>query len=154
MEYRFTDGSNIDFALLCYELDEYLDELTGGKIDRSQYIPFNQLDDIHDVIIAYNRGEPVGCASYKKYDFGIAEMKRVFIRSSYRGQNISKIILKKLEKRAIAQGYREMILESGEPLAVAMKLYKSIGYKIIANYGQYIDMPDSICMRKYLRDLD
>ena len=153
MEYKFADGSNADFILLCHELDDYLDELVGNKFDRSQYIPFNQLDDIHDVIIAYDKGKPIGCASYKKYALEIAEMKRVFIRSSHRGQGISKVMLRELEERATAQGYTEMILESGEPLEVAMILYKSTGYEIIPNYGQYTDMPDSICMRKYLQGL-
>jgi len=150
MEYKFANGSNADFILLCHELNAYLDELVGNKFDRSPYIPFNQLEDIHDVVIAYHQAKPIGCASYKKYDDGVAEMKRVFVRSGYRGKGISKTMLKKLEERAIGQGYREMILETGEPLEVSMKLYKSNGYEIIPNYAQYIDMPDSICMRKYL----
>ena len=150
MKYIFADGTNADFIILCHELDDYLDELVGNKFDRSQYIPFNQLGDIHDVIIAYHQAEPVGCASYKKYGCEIAEMKRVFVRSGHRGNGIAKVMLKKLEERAIGQGYREMILETGEPLEVSMKLYKSNGYELIPNYGQYFDMPDSICMRKYL----
>jgi Predicted acetyltransferase len=150
MEYRFTDGANRDFVLLCQELDEYLDALVGSKFDRSQYIPYNQLDNIHDVIIVYTQDEPVGCASYKKYDLRTAEIKRVFIRPGYRGRGISKTMLGKLEKRAKEQGYKELILEAGELLEVAMKLYQSLGYEITPNYAPYVDMPDSICMRKYL----
>lgn len=45
-------------------------------------------------------------------------------------------------------GFRYAILESGEPLANAMALYKKMGYKIIPNYGQYVDMPASVCMSK------
>ena len=48
------------------------------------------------------------------------------------------------------QGYKYLILESGEPLVAAMALYKKLGYKVIPNYGQYKDMPESICMRKDL----
>lgn len=48
------------------------------------------------------------------------------------------------------QDYRYLILESGEPLVAAMALYRQIGYKVIPNYGQYKDMPDSICMKKEL----
>jgi N-acetylglutamate synthase and related acetyltransferases len=150
MEYRFADGSDADFALLCAELDECLEELVGGKFDRSQYTQYNQTDDIHDVILVYDQNEPVGCASYKKYDSEPAEVKRVFIRPQYRGQGISKIMLKKLEMRAVEQGYRAFILEAGELLVSAMKLYEVLGYVIVPNYGQYAEMPDSICMRKYL----
>ena len=55
-----------------------------------------------------------------------------------------------LENAAREQGYRYLILESGEPLVAAMALYRKIGYKVIPNYGQYKDMPDSICMKKKL----
>ena len=55
-----------------------------------------------------------------------------------------------LENVAREQGFRYLILESGEPLVAAIALYKKIGYEIISNYGQYKDMPDSICMKKKL----
>lgn len=41
-----------------------------------------------------------------------------------------------------------LILESGEILTEAMALYRKIGHWVIPNYGQYKDMPESICMRK------
>jgi len=31
-----------------------------------------------------------------------------------------------------------------------MGLYHSIGFKVIENYGQYKNMPESICMEKVL----
>ena len=55
-----------------------------------------------------------------------------------------------LENAAREQGYRYLILESGEPLVAAMALYRKIGYKVIPNYGKYKDMSDSICMKKKL----
>lgn len=60
------------------------------------------------------------------------------------------MLMEQLENAARKKGYRYLILESGEPLVAAMALYKKIGYKIIPNYGQYKDMPDSICMKKKL----
>ena len=150
MEYKFTNGKNPDFAYLCQELDKSLDEIVAGRFDRSQYCQYNQLNNIHDVIIVYDGSKPIGCASYKKYDLKIAEIKRVFIKPEYRGQGISKIMLRKLEENAKSNGFMEFILETGELLAASMKLYKSIGYKITPNYGPYIGMKDSICMRKTL----
>lgn len=146
----YTDGNNSDFIELCHGLDSYLNELVGGEEKRAEYIPYNQLDDIHDVILVYDNGIPVGCASFKKYDNECAEVKRVFIKQGYRGKGISKMLMEQLENAARKKGYRYLILESGEPLVAAMALYKKIGYKIIPNYGQYKDMPDSICMKKKL----
>ena len=150
MEYKFTDGTNENFVQLCEELDMSIDKLVGNKFDRKPYIQYNQRDDIRDVIIAYNQSELVGCASYKKYEHKVAELKRVFVKTTYRGKGIARKMLDELENRARKQGYRTMILETGEVLAASMKLYKAAGYEIIENYGQYAEMSDSICMKKSL----
>lgn len=150
MKFEYTDGGNFDFIELCHSLDSFLNELVGGEENRAEYIPYNQLDDIHNVIVAYDDDIPVGCASFKKYDDECAEVKRVFIKREYRGKGISNKLMVLLENAAKEQGYRYLILEPGEQLVAAMALYKKIGYKVIPNYGQYKDMPDSICMKKKL----
>lgn len=150
MRFEYTDGNDQDFIVLCHELDDFLNELVGGEENRAEYIPYNKLDDIHDVIIAYDGDVLVGSAGFKKYDDECAEVKRVFIRRDYRGRGISNRLMELLEDAARKQGYRYFILESGEPLTAAMALYRKIGYKVIPNYGQYKDMADSICMRKEL----
>jgi GNAT superfamily N-acetyltransferase len=150
IEFRFTDGSDRDFAILRRELDSCLDALVAGKLDRSQYAKYNQVDDIRDVIVVYAENEPVGCACYKKYNAETAEIKRVFIRNEYRGKGLSRQMLLKLEDRAKAQGYKALILETSEPCVAAANLYQAMGYAVIPSYGQYADMTDSICMGKYL----
>lgn len=150
MRFIYTDGDNPDFIELCHGLDDFLNELVGGEENRAEYLPYNRLDDIHNVIIAYDDTIPVGSASFKKYDNECAEVKRVFVKREYRGKGISNKLMELLEKAAREQGYRYLVLESGEPLVAAMALYKKIGYQTIPNYGQYKDMPDSICMKKKL----
>lgn len=150
MRFIYTNGENTDFIELCHELDDFLNELVGGEKNRAEYIPYNKLDDIHDVIVAYDEDIPVGSAGFKKYDDECAEVKRVFIKREYRGKGISKKLMELLEERAKNKGYKYLILESGEPLAAAMSLYRKIGYKVIPNYGQYKDMSDSVCMKKEL----
>lgn len=148
MQFEYTNGKNQDFILLCQELDMFLNDLVGGEENRSHYIPYNQFNDIDDVIIAYDKSVPAGCASFKKYDRECAEVKRVFIRKDYRGKGISKGLMELLEKSAKEKGYMYLILESSELLIAAMRLYYNRGFQVIPNYGQYKDMPDSICMKK------
>lgn len=150
MRFVDTDGSNQDFIRLCRELDAYLNELVGGEENRAQYLPYNQLAGIHDVVLAYDGDRPVGGAGFQRYDAECAEVKRVYVRKEYRGQGISKEIMKKLEQKAKRKGFSFFVLESGEPLVEAMALYRKIGFQVIPNYGQYQDMPDSICMKKKL----
>ncbi len=150
MKFEYTDGCNDDFVELCHSLDNFLNELVGGEENRAAYVPYNKLDDIHNVILAYDNDIPVGSASFKKYDDECAEVKRVFIKEEYRGKGISNKLMELLEDLARKKGYKYLILESGEPLVAAMALYRKIGYEVIPNYGQYKDMKDSICMRKAL----
>ena len=150
MRFVYTDGSSLDFMELCHELDDFLNELVGGEENRAEYILYNQLDDIHHVIVAYDDDIPVGSVSFKKYDDECAEVKRVFVKEEYRNKGIANELMELLENTAREQGYRYLILESGAPLVAAMALYRKIGYKVIQNYGQYRDMPDSICMKKKL----
>lgn len=150
MRFEYTDGCNKDFIELCHRLDDFLNELVGGEENRAAYIPYNKLDDIHDVVLAYDGEIVVGSASFKKYDDESAEVKRVFIKEEYRGKGISKELMNLLEDVAKKKGFKYLILESGELLVVAMALYRQIGYEVIPNYGPYRDMADSVCMRKKL----
>lgn len=150
MTFEYTDGSNKDFVTLCHELDAYLNYIVGGEENRAEYIPYNSLDDIHDVFVIYDEDTAVGCAAFKRYDDECAEVKRVFIRSEYRGRGLSKRLMQLLEQTAQKKGYSYLILESGEILVEAMALYRKLGYKVIPNYGQYKDMAESVCMKKQL----
>lgn len=145
-----TNGENKDFIALCRLLDEYLNDIVGGEKQREQYNQYNKLDDIHDVVLLYEDELPVGCAAFKFYEAYIAEVKRVFIRKEFRGKGLSLLLMEELEKRAKEQGYKSFILETGKLLDGAMGLYQKIGFHIIENYGQYINMSESVCMRKEL----
>ena len=150
MRFEYTDGCNKDFIELCHKLDDFLNDLVGGEENRIEYVQYNKLDDIHDVIVVYDNNIPVACAGFKKYNDDCAEVKRVFVKEEYRGMGISKELMEMLEKQARKRGFRYFILESGEPLVSAMALYRKIGYRVIPNYGQYVDMNESICMKKKL----
>ncbi len=108
MRFIYTDGSNHDFIELCHGLDSFLNELVGGEENRAEYIPYNPLDDIHDVIVAYDDDIPVGSASFKKYDDESAEVKRVFIKQAYRGKGISNKLMELLENVARDGQYKDM----------------------------------------------
>ena len=148
LEFKDTDGEDRDFVNLCSRLDSTLDEMLEGKIQRSQYEQYNQRDNIHDVIVVYQNGKPVACGGFKMYDEDHAELKRLFTEPHVQNMGIGGELIRRLEAKAKIKGYRWCILETGEPLEAACHVYKKAGYKIIPNYGQYADMPDSICMER------
>lgn len=151
-QYRFvkTDGEDPEFVKLCSKLDENLDEIVGGKIQRQKYVKYNQRDSIHDVIIVYKGEEAVACGSYKFYDEQTVELKRIFADKSVRGTGVGKELVRRLEADAKIAGYRFAVLETGALLTEACGLYKKLGYHQIPNYGPYVNMPESLCMEKKL----
>ena len=148
--YRDTDGEDCDFVNLCGCLDQTLEELVGGKLQRSQYNQYNKRDSIHDVIVVYQDEKPVACGSFKFYDDEHAELKRIYVTKEVQNMGIGRELIRRLEAKAKIKGFQYGILETGKPLEAACHLYEKMGYKVIDNYGQYKDMPNSICMQKKL----
>lgn len=148
LKFKATDGEDPDFAMLCSRLDNALDEIVGGRFQRNQYEQYNKRDSIHDVILAYREGEPIACGAFKMYDEEHAELKRIYVEASQRKMGLGAELVRRLEAKAKIKGYRWCILETGKPLEAACYMYQKAGYKIIPNYGQYADMPDSICMER------
>lgn len=150
MKIIHTDGRHNDFIELCKALDDNLDEIVGGEIQRQQYVQYNQLDDIHDVVLVYIDGKAAACGSFKVFNKSSAEIKRVFVHKAFRRKGIAVVLMTELEKKAREAGYERLILETGTMLEAAMHLYNSMGFQQIKNYGPYTDMPESFCMEKQL----
>ena len=149
-ELVFTDGQDERFIALCEELDEALNTLVGGETQRAQYIQYNTLESIHNVVLLLEAGQAVACGGYKEYEPGTAEIKRVFVKPECRGRGYGRAVMAALEARAKSQGYNRLLLETGNVLAAAIGLYKTIGFVRIENYAQYRCMPLSVCMEKRL----
>ena len=92
MQILVTDGSDERFILLCRKLDECLNDMVGGEKQRSQYVQYNKLDDIHDVVILIDNDTSIGCGSFKQYDNETVEIKRVYVCDEYRGRKYGRII--------------------------------------------------------------
>ena len=67
-----------------------------------------------------------------------------------RGKGLSYLLLAGLEKWANELGYSKAILEMGKGQPEALGLYSKCHYEIIANYGPYKNLDNSICMEKTL----
>lgn len=146
--FKHTDKADKDFVYLCSKLEDSLEELVGDQFERGEYQPYNNTADISDVIIVYQDKTPVACGGFKMYDEEHAELKRIFVDPSCQGMGIGAELLRRLEAQAKIMGYRWCILETSPPLVAACHMYKKAGYKIIPNYGPYVDMEDSICMQR------
>ena len=148
VEFVRTDEGDAGFLELVKILDAELAVRDGA--DHSFYAQFNKPVGLAGVVLAMQVGTPVGCGAFKKYEEGVAEIKRMFVTPENRGRRIAAGVLKELEDWAAEMGLRECILETGYKQPEAIALYKRSGYEVIENYDQYIGVENSVCMRKLI----
>lgn len=136
-----------DAKMLMEELSSTLESLTGSSGQNSI-----QLVDLTKpnakFVVAYEKGMPVGCGSFRPLTPDIAEIKRMYAK--YPGQQIGKTILLHLEALAKKSGYKKIWLETRVKNRNAVAFYQKNGYSKIENYGKYEHMPEAICFAKVL----
>lgn len=143
-----TGPDNKDFHILVQELDKELTML--DKEAHSVCAQFNKIESINHVIVAYIEHEPVGCGAIREYTQDTMEIKRMFVSLDMIHKGVASLILNELENWTKELGYKKAILETGERLPGATKLYEKHKYVKIPNYGQYKDIERSICYEKDL----
>lgn len=148
IEIKRTSSSEIDFQHLVSELDWELSKRNGET--NEFFAQYNKIDQIKNVIIATIDNKPVGCGAMKAYDSDTMEIKRMFVPIEMRGKGIAVHILKNLEKWAKEMNYSKCILETGNKMLEAIRLYEKSNYNVVPNYGQYNGIEDSICFEKHL----
>tara|TARA_B100000586_G_scaffold139958_1_gene101396 strand:- start:610 stop:1059 length:450 start_codon:yes stop_codon:yes gene_type:complete len=148
IEIKRTSSSETDFQHLVSELDGELSKRNGET--NEFFAQYNKIDQIKNVIIATIDDKPVGCGAMKAYDSDTMEIKRMFVPIEMRGKGIAVHILKNLEKWAKEMNYSKCILETGNKMLEAIRLYEKSNYKVVPNYGQYNGIEDSICFKKHL----
>lgn len=143
-----TTSENTDFQTLTRLFDEYLVDIDGDEKDF--FAQYNQIYLDH-VIVWYEEGQAVGCGAFKQYEDGVAEIKRMFVLPNQRRKGIAQAILNELELWAKNTGCHFCLLETSNKLTNAIALYRKSGYTIIPNYGQYIGVESSVCMKKTIK---
>ena len=141
-----TDNNNLDFQALITELDAYL-KITDGE-DHEFYNQFNSLKKINNVVVAFQNEQAIGCGAFRKFDANTVEIKRMYVKVTYRGSGVANTVLSFLEEWASEEGFTKCVLETGNRQIDAIKFYKKSGYRSIPNYGQYAQMEDSNCFEK------
>jgi DNA-binding MarR family transcriptional regulator len=86
-------------------------------------------------VVAYLRGEPVGCGAVKHQPGGATDLKRMWVAESARGLGVGRRLLEHLEGLAREHGSREARLETGDVLGEAIALYRSAGYREVAPFN-------------------
>ncbi|MCI8833766.1 MAG: GNAT family N-acetyltransferase [Ruminococcus sp.] len=96
--------------------------------------------------LAYCEGKLAGCIGLKKIDAQSCEMKRLYVRSEFRGRQIGNVLVKQIIHDAKEIGYACMLLDTLPFLKSAVHLYKKFGFYEIPCYNSS-PMEHSIFMK-------
>jgi putative acetyltransferase len=90
--------------------------------------------------LARRQGTAVGCggvALFPEY----AEVKRMYVHHTARGQGVADAILARIEQEAGSAGLSVLRLETGVRQVAAMRLYVRAGYRECPAFGAYALKP-------------
>lgn len=120
------------------EMQHYDEEIE--HLERKYGMPFGRL------YLAYCDGEAAGCIGLRKMDEENCEMKRLYVRPTFRKNKIGGQLVEKIIMDAKEIGYSYMLLDTLPFLDQAVHLYESFGFYTIDCYNDS-PMSSAIYMR-------
>ena len=101
------------------------------------------------LMLAVKEGIAIGCAGIRQLDESTAELKRMYVRDEYRGQQIGLRILKCSLELAKVSGYTRMRLDTLKNMTRAQELYRAFGFYEIPSY-RFNPLEGTMYMEKVL----
>lgn len=95
-------------------------------------------------------GNASGIAALVELSPDTAELKRMFVHDTARGQGVATALLDRVEADAMIRGIRHLVLETGPLHTGALALYRRSGYLPIPQFGAYVGEEFSVCFGKTL----
>jgi len=102
----------------------------------------NELRTIHQqyykpkgaLLLAYENEVAIGCVGLRELDKENSELKRMFVKTGYRGYSIGQKLLEQIINIARQLKYKKILLDTLPSMARAQKLYHSFGFSEIPSY--------------------
>jgi len=88
------------------------------------------------LLLAWADGEPAGLGGVRHLDTKVAEVKSMYVASSFRGTGLGRRILARLDEIALEHGCRAVRLDTSDYLTPAVGLYRSAGYREVPAYNE------------------
>jgi N-acetylglutamate synthase-like GNAT family acetyltransferase len=103
-----------------------------------------------DLILAYWEDKIAGCIGLTRMkDSGVCEMKRLYVKPSFRKNKIGRLLVEELLSSAKEKNYEKMRLDTFLKLQAAVHLYQQFGFENISAYYNN-PLPGVVYMEKEL----
>jgi putative acetyltransferase len=87
------------------------------------------------LLLAEYEGQLAGCVALHRWEAGVCEMKRLYLRPSFRGKGLGRVIAEAIIAEARNIGYQGMRLDTIEPIMKdAVEMYRKLGFREIGPY--------------------
>jgi GNAT superfamily N-acetyltransferase len=134
---------------LIEELESYLTPLYPQESRHGFSVDKLIREGVAFFVIRHN-GAPAGCGGIKLFGDEYGELKRMFVRPSFRGLGLAKAMISCLESYARKRAVPIVRLETGIHQSEAIGLYERCGYQRIGPFGEYKEDPLSLFYEKRL----
>ncbi|HET9109741.1 MAG TPA: GNAT family N-acetyltransferase [Ktedonobacterales bacterium] len=138
-----------DATLLISELEAQLEPLYPQKSRHGLNVEQLIVENVAFFVLRAD-GAPAGCGGVKLVGADYGELKRMYVRPTYRGSGFAKLLLNHLADHTRAHGVAVLRLETGIHQHEAIGLYERMGFHRISPFGSYIDDPLSLFYEKTL----
>ena len=149
IDIRPEDPRQADVEALLGQSDDYFRAMYPAE--SNHLVSADVLGTDRAVFLAARRdGELLGSIALLVIAPGHAEMKRMFVRTEFRGIGLGRRLLNALEEVACHRSIRRISLETGIKQLEAIGLYRTSGYQDCPPFGDYKSDPLSLFMTKSL----
>lgn len=126
---------------------EYTNMLIEGDSSFREYLQIQNYDEelkhletkygppYGKLYLAYCDQELAGCIGLRKIDEYNCEMKRLYVRSNFRGLGVGNLLVRQIISDAKMIGYSHMLLDTLPFLKSAIRMYENFGFYKISRYN-------------------
>ena len=136
-----------DALALLAELDAHLNSLYPPE-SRNGFSVEKLIAEGVVFFVAYQDGVAAGCGGVKLFGTEYGEVKRMYVRPSFRGMGLGRLILDHLTEYTHNAGIELLRLETGIHQHAALRLYEDVGFQQISPFGEFQADPLCICYEK------
>ena len=88
------------------------------------------------LLLARIVGQPAGCVGLRPFPLkGACEMKRLYVQTAFRGENLGRLLAEQIIQAARRLGYTRMRLDTHPPtMSAAVALYRRIGFAEVPSF--------------------